>query len=403
MTIENILAEARESIKTKGYLDLSHRMKIWKACGERCYFEEQNNLDEKIVTLPLKKRVRLGELCIKKVLPAWDAKTNKDPRPYYLMNLINSYLYGDTPKAALNEEARKCSNFAFELEHHGILGSHTFAMDAAATLANTALRDVWWFLFDYEGKDTHEYIDGEAVDVELTAAQAYAFVIKCWGYESSGEWDNKKRKEFWLWYIDEAEVVLNATELERTPEFIIPKITDKNIEAIVTEFRQWPKSTRFSDRDFSNLDLSMCFLPAMDFNDSSFKNSCLTGVMFDRSEVGDTSFYNANLENASFECCEICGTDFSYANLRGANFKEINHNLVELEEEDVEDEDFIPTRFCHADLTNAIFLGAIVRFTDFTGAILTGADFSQADTTGSIFTDCIGLSSNFTGKTKTEG
>ena len=140
MTIENILAEARANIKELGYVDLPCRMKIWKACGELAYslVENTDNAHDvypktKHVTTPLKRRVRLGELCVRKVLPLWEEKFTKiaknDEGDYvglthparesdelsqyntHMMRLISSYLYGDTNKEMLEEEAKKRRKF----------------------------------------------------------------------------------------------------------------------------------------------------------------------------------------------------------------------------------------------------------------------------------------------------
>ena len=254
MTIEDILAEARANIKELGYVDLPCRMKIWKACGELAYLlvEDADNAHDvypktKRVTTPLKKRVRLGELCVRKVLPLWEGKFTKiaknDEGDYvglthpsrepdsdelsqyntYMMNLILSYLYGDTSKELLEDEAKKRQKF----NNYLIVDSVNFLFfKMVSVLTSRVLYDEIWFHEEALIRQDEEYknytltssdIDNECYyDVERCAAYAYIT-----SYDEHGDevQDKEKWTEFWLWYIDEVvPFVLFAKTIEELPK-----------------------------------------------------------------------------------------------------------------------------------------------------------------------------------------
>jgi len=254
MTFENIIAEAQTSIEANGYIDLPERMKIWNACGELAYSLAENAENDhdvhpktKQVTTPLKKRVRLGELCVRKVLPLWEEKfaaiakhedggyaylthPNREPEPYelsqyntHMMNLITSYLYSDTTKEVLKTEMEK----SYKLNRYLIVGSVNFLfVRMVSFLATRVLYDEVLFhsqalMRQYEEhKDyilTSDDLDNECYyDVERCAAYAYATYYDEYGEEIV---DEEKWTEFWRWYIDEAvPSVLFADTIEELPK-----------------------------------------------------------------------------------------------------------------------------------------------------------------------------------------
>lgn len=216
MTTEDILAISKEIVKEKGFLDLSDRKMIWKSLGEFCYEDGRNYYDiinpsTKRVTIPLKKRVRLGEICVEKVLHLWDTKTNNDPKPKNLLKLINSYLYGKTSGETLYNECESFAGFWYvDVQDYDEL----YSMSAYTTtrLAYRALLDESFIGREYD--DCTKDVDmDEAWDADYTASLAYSLCL-----ENLGEWDKEKRREFWLWYINDAVPQVLNTKDWSTPK-----------------------------------------------------------------------------------------------------------------------------------------------------------------------------------------
>jgi len=253
MTIENILAEARESIEKLGYVDFPCRMKIWKTCGELCYpfdaerykaspnagWDERHNwclgMETKIVTEPLKKRARLAELCVEKMLTMLYRDANLRSHYNYLKHIIkmvNSYLYGNTPKEALKKELNmgelvglgryekmagieKAEPREDNINYEDWDDFYEWFERGVAHFVDIALHDEGWLYEELERKaDSDPSIsangelllkdaDGEEPDcTETIAAMMYVSILRPNSYHI--DIDPERQKEFWQWYINEA-------------------------------------------------------------------------------------------------------------------------------------------------------------------------------------------------------
>lgn len=94
----------------------------------------------------------------------------------------------------------------------------------------------------------------------------------------------------------------------------------------------------------------------------------LQGKDMSHGNFSGTSFAGAIMRGTNFEGSDLSGTiltkgEFVNANLKGANLSEVFADRVS---------------FRDADLSNSLFMNAILSATDFEGADITGADFSNA-------------------------
>jgi len=204
---ENILAEAKKSIEEDGYLELSHRMKIWKAFGADCYPEDDDGYElyevgTKIVTPALRKRVKLAKMALDKVLHIWDEQTNNDPRPHKLIKMVESYLVSDKPsQKKLRKKIRALSEFAWNLENEGITHKYRLVLVAVTSYAWLALTDMERLYNISEDELTDSDYAEDYGDTERVVGIAVAM----YGNPIDGyDWDKDKRKDYWLWYVNEA-------------------------------------------------------------------------------------------------------------------------------------------------------------------------------------------------------
>ena len=197
--MEDILVISKASIEDLGFLDLSYRKMIWNFFGDACYigkqYEDIMNSHNEIIPEALKYRVRLGELCVDKVMPIWDLKTNSDPWLRNLIGLTNSYLYAGTSAKTLYNEY--CDYVDFLMFSSS--GTYMIVAEATTKLAQRAFYDIELIEPNYNKYKHDSDMYYTERDVEYLASMSYA------GYmDNRFKWYEEKRKEFWMWYVDEA-------------------------------------------------------------------------------------------------------------------------------------------------------------------------------------------------------
>jgi len=216
-----------------------------------CYTlaERQSDTSFKRVTLPIKKRVRLGELCVKKIMPLWQPKTDYicqlRTSACNVLTLISAYLYTDTSEEELGAHFNKYEKMCEEAEYYAPLpraenhiedfGDAVPFFHAIQVLAVRVFDDEYWIYDEMERKEDGELepdeeflTDSEAgIDEELHHGYHDAEYIASLAYAMDNEGyygqDKDKLKEFWLWYINEAvpsvlcaDTIEEATKQEET-------------------------------------------------------------------------------------------------------------------------------------------------------------------------------------------
>ena len=196
MATENALKIAKRVIEETGYLDLPYRKILWDSLGGENY--GKTGKIEKI-TEGLKRRFRLSELCVNKIIHIWEFNTNNDPRLQKIMELANSYLDGKVSSDVLNNELEKFNSFESKLIDN-VFDIYPFVARAVSGVIGVALYDEAIFqVTEDDSKD--DWLDHEVFDVAWMVCAIYS-------YSDTGllfqDYDDKKRKEFWNWYVDEA-------------------------------------------------------------------------------------------------------------------------------------------------------------------------------------------------------
>lgn len=192
--MNDIIEYAYKQLNNNAYgeLILPIRKKIWKQFGSVDYDNIQKDVSDGI-----KRRVKLAELCIEKVIDLWDEATNNDKRPYELLNLINEYIEGNTCKEKLKNKMDLFEN-QLEVEAYEAKYEKVSLIGLAAVYAaNIVLYDELLF-FNTDENDLDEELDCFTWDT------SYLISLVC----SDGTDENErkeKKKEFWKWYLREAD------------------------------------------------------------------------------------------------------------------------------------------------------------------------------------------------------
>ena len=159
---------------------------------------ERDNENRALLTVSLKRRVKLDILCVERVLYIWDEVAPDDKRPYEIIKATKDYLNGKMYEDSLwnfhNDFMGDLENLLSDIRFLNVL-SVGFA---AARTAVTALGDET-LLIDYDDDLLDEDFDPYTWDASFHAASAYSNG-ETWGKCSS----ISKRKDFWTWYLDEA-------------------------------------------------------------------------------------------------------------------------------------------------------------------------------------------------------
>ena len=208
MEIFDILSASKRAIEEKGYLDLFYRKMIWECFGDMNYDTTDYNgvkyiidgyhLDSENITPGLIKRVHLAKLCVEKVLPVWESKTNGDTRPKKVLNMTSLYLEGGTSVEALYKEHTKLFNFAYRLADNSSSALYPEVALVSCSVAFMALVDEPIISNRVNKYDTDDDLELDTSDAAYRACWIYAHDT----YDE--QYDKEREVEFWNWYVDEA-------------------------------------------------------------------------------------------------------------------------------------------------------------------------------------------------------
>lgn len=204
----DVITEARRQVFLTGRLDFPDRQKLWRALGEAEYDEE----GDAIRTKGLIRRVKLAQACVKRLLPIWNEYRKGDRRPFYILKLIDSYLKDEITRNRLHKEIFEGSMYNFGICVQSI--SQSVGKDYIE-VGKIAIHAVIIALHD----DKNLYIertDNDPLDLlEESDIAYYTYFL----YNLYIQYDEKtsrieKEKEYWLWYINEVEYLMEEFEIE---------------------------------------------------------------------------------------------------------------------------------------------------------------------------------------------
>lgn len=191
----NVLELTRKEVLShpNGELILPLRRIIWKTFGA---FEIKEKYRASS-TIGLKRRLKLATMCVEKVMNIWNEAFPNDKRPMRCIEVANEYVTGKTNYESIWNEM---SHFVTDLDNQGGEERYYLAVPvgrAAISVLDVAIKDESILVY---GNDSRLDSDYDAYDWDTSFCVAIA-------YSGSGPWDNtniEKRREFWLWYINEA-------------------------------------------------------------------------------------------------------------------------------------------------------------------------------------------------------
>ncbi|AEV68243.1 Imm5 family immunity protein [Acetivibrio clariflavus] len=191
----NIIEIAKKEIlfNEKGELILPMRIKIWKALGP--YKIDSNN--RAILTVGLKRRVKLASMCVEKNIDIWNSVLADDQRPLIMLEIVEDYIRGNVDYDFVQKQIGRFTTDLENLSCDERYNNASLVGFAALRTVSLALRDEKLMI---SGKDNLLDDDYDAYSWDASFYSALA-------YSGSGSWDNAniaERREFWLWYIEEA-------------------------------------------------------------------------------------------------------------------------------------------------------------------------------------------------------
>jgi len=191
--LKKALVEAKEALinEPNGRLLLIYRRKIWAALGLRT--KEGNKA---VITTPLIRRVKLAELCAKKVLPVWNEVYSAEYDAEDILELTKDYLDGMDTWKNCYEDFNDFMGCLIGLED-GPIKPYAAGRSIAHVLS-AALYDE---KFDLENMEPNFEEDRE---VDRWDASFAASVAESGLYWYEDENNIEKRRAFWNWYLDEA-------------------------------------------------------------------------------------------------------------------------------------------------------------------------------------------------------
>jgi hypothetical protein len=193
----NILGQAKSAVDAHPLHDLSlgHRRLIWSILGPRTDPSVTPHVSD-----GYKRRVTLAIATMRKVLPRWEASFPDDRSPHQALQM------------AENLFASKCSrddaySMWASLDYHyddcmckQIEPWYVFGVGYGCVQAlKTVIMDEHFYDNNFDLNLNDGDVDSDELDSSYHAALAWA-EGNVWSPES----DRAKRREFWLWWLDEA-------------------------------------------------------------------------------------------------------------------------------------------------------------------------------------------------------
>lgn len=195
--MSDIFMTAYDEVKKTATLTLPLRKEIWKSFGS---IKEDGQAD--YITKGITKRVILASLCVKKMLYLWDEVTNNDGRIREILKKVEEYISSKCSRNMLEDYRTNFFNLLEEEAYNPEYKKVSLIGFAAIYVANIALYDELLFDNTYD-EDLDEELDSFTWDTSYLICLVYC--------------DNEdeiiraaKQKEYWLWYLNEAEKLKRA-------------------------------------------------------------------------------------------------------------------------------------------------------------------------------------------------
>lgn len=192
-----IAASADLAADPNGGLRFSFREQIWTAFGPPVD-------DTTVQNLGLIRRTRLAVICVKRVIPLWEAAWPSDDLPHRLLQGAEDYCrqkIGKKEASKLKDSGwLHADNLSAELYDAGDAAGQiaAFVCYAACQAMRVAVFDEP-FGPDYASATTY----GEGDPYSLDAAYEVSYVA-AGGWPPRGEGNAAKRRSYWEWYLTEA-------------------------------------------------------------------------------------------------------------------------------------------------------------------------------------------------------
>jgi len=178
----------------KGELILPIRKSILKHLGEHL----ENSNEHALINNGLKRRIKLAVLCVEYVMPIWNEVAPEDTTPQDLIKSIDTYLLGKVEwKTLWNMQ----NSFWTTLENY----SMEARFKTAAYVGFAAINAVVVALFDEETEELDD--DGNVIldqDLDLFTWDTSFYAAAAYSENEPEENKIQKRREFWLWYLNDA-------------------------------------------------------------------------------------------------------------------------------------------------------------------------------------------------------
>ena len=191
-----LLNKAKDELNKnpKGQLVLPLRKEIYRLMGERI----EDNEGHAIKTEGYFRRLKLAVLCVNHVLSIWENVMPNDNTPANILKSINDYLSGKKDWDCLWEEQ---NDFWAVLDNYlcdgNDYGNSIYVGHASINAVMVALNDE-----DLGGEDYINIFD-EDLDPYTWDTAFYASLAYSENESYDEETKIQKRREFWLWYLNE--------------------------------------------------------------------------------------------------------------------------------------------------------------------------------------------------------
>lgn len=206
-TLSDPVEAASEALRddSEGHLALPLRRRVWAAMGPA--LRDENDRPH---GAGHRRRTSLAVLCVRHVLPLWEAAYPDNDGPQRMLALAEQVLSGAAPPDAADRSRGQFWTDVESLVYEDQLFVPSYVGYAAVDAVTTAQVDEEVEGFD-EG-ELDENLDADQWDASFFASLAFASGAP--GEQGS---DPARRREFWRWYLREAVPAAYTTAPDDAP------------------------------------------------------------------------------------------------------------------------------------------------------------------------------------------
>lgn len=187
-----------------GELILPLRKSIYKLLGEHKDDEEGHA----ILTQGLLRRTELAIFCVNKVMPIWNNVLASDTTPSTILENIKEYIVGRLTWDYLWE----IPNSYWTVLDNYIIENNNY--DNALYVGYASINALYVVLNDEDFDEDNEDLLDQDLDPYTWDTAFYSSLAYSESEQYNEETKIRKRREFWLWYLDEA--IPKAMQFSRT-------------------------------------------------------------------------------------------------------------------------------------------------------------------------------------------